>query len=173
MALVAFLKGINVGGHRRLRPGVLARELRPLDVVNIGTAGTFVVRSPVARGELRAEIARRAPVAVEVMICSGNEIGQLVSAHPFDGHAEACDVIRFVGILAKRGQPMAPFPLPTEADWCLQFLECQGRFVLGLHKRQMRAIACLEQLGKVFAAPMTTRSWSTILKIQEVLRLPR
>jgi hypothetical protein len=33
MALVAFLRGVNVGGHRAFRPTVLAQELADLDVV--------------------------------------------------------------------------------------------------------------------------------------------
>ena len=41
MALVVFLKGVNVGGHRTFRPSVLASRLAKLDVVNIGAAGTF------------------------------------------------------------------------------------------------------------------------------------
>ena len=43
MALVVFLKGVNVGGHKTFRPSVMARELQ-LDAVSIGAAGTFVIR---------------------------------------------------------------------------------------------------------------------------------
>jgi hypothetical protein len=35
---------LNVGRHRRFRPAVFARELAPFDVVDVGAAGTFVVR---------------------------------------------------------------------------------------------------------------------------------
>ena len=38
MALVVFLRGVNVGGHRTFRPTVLAKQLRHLDAVNIGAA---------------------------------------------------------------------------------------------------------------------------------------
>lgn len=59
MALVVLLRGINVGGHRRFRPAALARELKHLDAVNIGAAGTFVIRRPIAQAQLRAQVARR------------------------------------------------------------------------------------------------------------------
>ena len=36
MALVVFLRGANVGGHRRFRPSILARALIHYDVVNVG-----------------------------------------------------------------------------------------------------------------------------------------
>ena len=46
MALIVFLRGVNVGGHRTFRPSTLARELSDYDVVSVGAAGTFVVRKP-------------------------------------------------------------------------------------------------------------------------------
>ena len=62
MALVVFLKGINVGGHRTFRPSVLAKQLTRFDVVNVGAAGTFVIRRPTNRSQVRAEILRRMAV---------------------------------------------------------------------------------------------------------------
>ena len=49
MSLVVFLRGVNVGGHKRFRPAALAKELVHLDAVNIGAAGTFVIRRRVSR----------------------------------------------------------------------------------------------------------------------------
>lgn len=51
MALVVLLRGVNVGGHRTLRPTELAKELAGLDAVNIGAAGTFVIRRPLAAAD--------------------------------------------------------------------------------------------------------------------------
>lgn len=62
MALVVFLRGVNVGGHRTFRPSLLAKELSDLDLVNIGAAGTFVVRNRISQVTLRAEIAKRLPL---------------------------------------------------------------------------------------------------------------
>ena len=59
MARVVFLRGITVGGHRRLRPSDLARELAAYDVVNVGAAGTLVVRKPVSTARLLAELRLR------------------------------------------------------------------------------------------------------------------
>ena len=51
MALVVFIRGVNVGGHRTFRPSVLARVLSDYGVVNVGAAGTFVVRKPGLRND--------------------------------------------------------------------------------------------------------------------------
>jgi len=172
MAVVVFLKGINVGGHRRFRPSVLAKELQRFDVVSLGAAGTFVVRKPVARAALRAEIMRRVPFEVHIMICSGSDILRLVSANPFDGHATGRDVIPFVSVMATRRGWVSAFPvnLPAEGDWSLKVLRCQDRFVLGLYRREMKAITYLGQLEKVFGVPLTTRNWNTIVGVARVLR---
>ncbi|MBA3914614.1 MAG: hypothetical protein H0X25_12370, partial [Acidobacteriales bacterium] len=69
MALVVFLRGVNVGGHRSFRPSVLARELSDYDVVNIGAAGTFVVRHPESRAQFRTALLGKLPFKTEVMLC--------------------------------------------------------------------------------------------------------
>ena len=172
MALVVLLKGVNVGGHRTFRPTVLAKELAHLDVVNVGAAGTFVVRGRIRQSELRAEIVRRLPFQAEVMICSGGDVLRLASDDPFTGFATGPEIVRFVSLLAKPVAPPSALPLdlPDEADWCLKVLACQGRFVLGLYRRQMKAIGYLGRLEKLFGAPLTTRNWSTILAVARILR---
>jgi uncharacterized protein (DUF1697 family) len=173
MALVVLLKGVNVGGHRTFRPTVLAKALAPrLDVVNVGAAGTFVVRSRISQADLRAEIVRRLPFEAEVMICSGSDVLRLASGDPFTGHATGPGIVRFVSLMAKRVTPPSALPLdlPDEAEWCLRVLACQDRFVLGLYRRQMKAIGYLGRLEKLFGVPLTTRNWNTILAVARILR---
>lgn len=172
MALVVFLKGVNVGGHRTFRPSVLAKQLERFDVVNIGAAGTFVVRGPVNRTKLRAELMRRLPFETDVMICSGADVLRLISSEPFVGHSSGRDVVPFVSVLAKRRQTQPPVPidLPASGDWCLRILARHDRFVLGVYRRQMKAISYLAHIEKLFNAPATTRNWNTIVAIGRILR---
>ena len=51
MALVLFLRGVNVGGYRTFRPTKLAESLKHLGAVNIGAAGTLVIRSPMTHAQ--------------------------------------------------------------------------------------------------------------------------
>jgi hypothetical protein len=93
---------------------VLARELSHLDAVNVGAAGTFVIRRPVSRAQVRAEFARRLPFAAEIIICRGSEIVSLMSGDFFAGHAPRPDIVRFVSVLARlpRATPPTPMKLP-------------------------------------------------------------
>jgi uncharacterized protein (DUF1697 family) len=176
MALVAFLRGINVGGHRRLSTSELAHALRHLDVVNIGAAGTFVVRGAVTRNALRAAIAEQLPYDdVDIMLCDGRELLRLVDEDPFAGQAASKDIVPFVSVLAPGAKPTRAFPLslPPDGDWCLKVLRRDGPFVIGMYRRQMKALASLAQLEKICAASITTRNWNTIAKVADVLRAPR
>jgi uncharacterized protein (DUF1697 family) len=172
MALVVFLRGVNVGGHRTFRPSLLANELSDLDLVNIGAAGTFVVRNRISQAKLRAELAKRLPFETEIVICKGNDVLELQSANPFGGQAAGPNIIWFVSILAKSGRPLPsiPFSLPSGDEWSLKVLAIQYRFVLGLYRREMKAIRYLGQLDKLFGVLATTRNWNTITAIARILQ---
>ena len=79
---------------------------------------------------------------------------------------------QFVSVMATRRQPPSPAPLifPSEGEWCVKVLACQDRFLVGVCRRQMKAISYLGQLEKVFGVPVTTRSWTTIATIARVLK---
>ena len=122
MALVVFLRGVNVGGHRTFRPSILARELSDYDVVNVGAAGTFVVRKPGRRAEFRAALLRKLPFETEVMLCDGRDVVRLETEHPFGTGPSRPDVVRFVSILSKAGRVRASIPirLPPVGSGCCE-----------------------------------------------------
>jgi uncharacterized protein (DUF1697 family) len=171
VALVVLLRGVNIGGHRTFRPTVLAHQLRHLDAVNIGAAGTFVIRRPVSRRQLRAEIARRLPFATEIMICDGREIIRLLSHELFAGQRARPGVVRFASLLARlpRSGPQLPVQLPVNGRWLLQLLARDGRFVLGQYRRHMKVIGFLGSLDRLFGMSLTTRNWNTFAAIGRAL----
>ena len=171
MALVVLLRGVNVGGHRTFRPTMLAEQLKHLDAINIGAAGTFVVRQPVTRAELRAELARRLPFDAKTMICQGREIVRLMSQHPFAHQPKRPDIVRFVSVLSERprSEPSTPISFPSSGKWLLRILARDGRFVFGLYRRHMKVISYLGAVDRLFGVPVTTRNWNTITAIVKVL----
>jgi uncharacterized protein (DUF1697 family) len=83
MSSVVFFRAVNVGGHQKFQPGKLAKELEQFGVVNIGAAGTFVVRENVSQTKLRDEILRRLPFKPELMICPAREVRALARGNWF------------------------------------------------------------------------------------------
>ena len=171
MALVLFLRGVNVGGHKTFRPTVLAQQLKHYDVVNIGAAGTFVLRRPPREAELRAELQRRLPFETEVMVCSGRDLIALAAADPFANQPVRADIVRFVSVMAKRPRvrPSLPLDFPADAPWLLKILSTENRFVFGMYRRHMKAIRYLDKIDTLFGVSVTTRNWNTITSIVKVL----
>ena len=81
------------------------------------------------------------------------------------------NIVRFISVLAKRLRALPPLPLtlPTDHDWLMKIIAIQDRFVLGLYRRQMKAISYLGKIEKTFGVAATTRNWNTIQKVVKIL----
>jgi uncharacterized protein (DUF1697 family) len=187
MRWVVFLRAVNVGGTNRCQPALIAKELAKFGVVNIGAVGTFVVREDVSESALRTAIAKKLPFKCEIMICPARDIIKLLSSDPFSGQPSGPNIVRFVSVLAKRPGirsdlhqtskikpqtsqlPPLPLSLPSDDDWLLKIIAIQDRFVLGLYRRQMKAISYLGKIEKKFGIAATTRNWNTIEKVADIL----
>jgi len=171
MSWVVFLRAVNVGGANRCRPALIAKQLTRFGVVNIGAVGTFVVREDVSESVLRAAIAKKLPFKCEIMICPARDVMRLSSKDPFANQPSGPNIVRFVSVLAERLRALPPLPLslPTDDDWLVKIIAIQGRFVLGLYRREMKAISYLGKIEKRLGVPVTTRNWNTIEKVVKFL----
>jgi len=172
MALVVFLRGVNVGGHRTFRPSILARELSGYDVVNVGAAGTFVVRKPGSRAKFRTALLRKLPFEAEIVLCEGRDLLRLEMENPFGSQPSPADVVRFVSILSEAGGVRASLPVtfPPDGEWLVRVIASEGQFVFGVYRRHMKTIGYLGQIDKLYGVPATTRNWNTIIAIMRILK---
>ena len=172
MALIVFLRGINVGGHRTFRPTVLAEELGAYDVVNVGAAGTLVVRKPGSRLQFLAELRRKLPFEAEVACCDGRDLVRLEKENPFGSEPSRPEVVRFLSILSKAGRGRVSFPiaLPADGEWFVRIIGSKDRLVFGVYRRHMKTIGYLGRIDELFGAPATTRGWNTILSVLRILK---
>ena len=171
MKWVVFLRGVNVGKGNRCQPAAIAKQLSKFGVVNVGAVGTFVVRENVSESALRSAIAKKLPFKCEIMICPARDIIKLASKNPFVQQPSGPDITWFVNVLARRppSPPALPLSLPSDDDWLLKVIAIKGRFVLGLYRRQMKAITYLGKVEKILGVPATNRNWNTIKKVAEIL----
>lgn len=123
------------------------------------------------------------------MICPARDIIKLAAKDPFRRQPSGTDITRFVSVLAKplgRGirsdlhrtsninpqtsqLPLLPLSLPSDDEWLLKIIAIEDRFVLGLYRRQMKAIGYLGRIEKRLGVPVTTRNWNTIEKVVAIL----
>ena len=176
MPWVVFLRGVNVGGANLCKPAQLAKQLKQFEIVNIGAVGTFVVRGNINESAFRkmmtAQLAKIFKIKCEIMICPARDIMKLASRNPFLEQPSTQNITRFVNVLHKplRSPPPLPLSLPSDDHWLLKIIAIQGRFVLGLYRRQMKAIGYLGKIEKLLGVPATTRNWNTIEKVAKILR---
>jgi uncharacterized protein (DUF1697 family) len=171
VALVVFLRGVNVGGHRSFRPTELAEALKHLGAVNIGAAGTLVIRQPMTQAQARAEVARRLPFVAEIVVCQGRDVASLISRNPFEGQAVRQGVVPFVSVLCRRPRltPSTPMQFPSSGQWLMKILTRRNRFIIGMYRRHMKVIGFLGALDRLYGVSVTTRNWNTITAIAKVL----
>jgi uncharacterized protein (DUF1697 family) len=176
VASVVFLRGVNVGGMRVFRPSLLATQLARFGVVNIGAAGTVVVRGAVSQAVLRSEIARRLAFEPEIMICDARDVLALVAADPFRDCPGPPEVTRFVTVLSKRPRSVPALPIegPPGDPWQMKIFDVRGRFVLSLWRRIGEKFLDPGRLvgDTSFGVTGTTRNWNTIVKVAAVLDSP-
>jgi len=172
MALVAFLRGVNVGGHRTFRPSILAADMSDYGVVNIGAAGTFVVRKPRSAAKFRTALLQKLPFVADVIVCDGGDILRLETEHPFAADRPVADVVRFVSVLSKSGGVIESLPVtfPSDGKWLVRVLASRGQFVFGQYRRHMKTIGYLGRIDKLYGVPATTRNWNTMMQIVRVLK---
>jgi uncharacterized protein (DUF1697 family) len=172
MALVVFLRGINVGGHRTFRPSVLARGLSEYGVVNVGAAGTFVVCKPGSRATFRAALLRKLPFKAEVVLCDGRDLIRLETENPFGAEPSRPDIVRFVSILSKAGDfgVALPVTFPPDREWFVRLIAAKDQFLFGVYRRHMKTIGYLGRIDKLFGVRATTRNWNTILAVVRILK---
>jgi uncharacterized protein (DUF1697 family) len=171
MTHVVFLRGANVGGHRVFRPSTLPARLPELGLVNIGAAGTFVVRRRMSQAAIRRALARCLPFEAEIVICSSAQVRTLLDSNIFAGQPARPDVVRFVSVLSRSPDtwPLLPMEFRLGRRWLVKLLGRVDRFVAGVYRRHMRTIGYLGRIDRVFDTPVTTRNWNTFGLIAKVL----
>jgi len=112
---------------------MLARELGAYDVVNVGAAGTFVVRKPGSRAKFLAELRRKLPFKAEVAFCNARDLIRFGSGTPFGSEPSCPDVVRFVSILSRTGRNkvLLPIAVPQSGEWFVRIIGSKDRLVFG------------------------------------------
>ena len=191
MALVVFLRGVNVGRHKRFLPAALAKDLAAYDVVNVGAAGTFVVRATVPRATLQTEVRTRLAFDADIIIVGGRELIEFARSGPFGLRPPAGSEQRFLSVMLKplaaptcptkrearswkppsgEGGPALPLMYPANDAWQVKTVAISGRFVASIWRRQAGTpIYPNAAVEKQFGVS-TTRNWNTVETICKILQ---
>jgi len=168
VATVVLLRGFNLG-NRRFSTKAIEKDLSDLDAVNVGAAGTFVVRGKVADAALLKRLADAIPFEPRAILLKPAEVEAAVAA----GEAIAIPAgaaARFGTALAKPAKAALPIQAPEGKVWGVRCLAQEGRIVLGVRNRtDLTGVYPNEVVMKAWGVDATTRDWPTWEKIGKLL----
>jgi len=167
MAHVVFLRAANVGGKNVFRPAQLAAALAHLEVVNVGAAGTFVVRSSASATAIRREFLSRLPYQPAIAVRPARELIALAKSAPFKGVAFSKDLRGWAAVLCGKlkSKPTLPLMRPTGKAWSVRFDRIEGPYALGLWRRADGFVSPNQLVEDALGVPATMRYWETFEKV--------
>lgn len=177
---VALLRGINVGGHNKLKMAELRDALQPLGLQNIRTyiqSGNILFESSESEALLQQQIQETIQttftITSTVIIRTAEEFRSIVNNCPFseqdlaDARATATGESLHVALLST---------VPTEESGAklLQYVSekerciIKGRDVYLLFYDSIRNAKLSQQLPKL-EVPATVRNWKTMMKLASMI----
>lgn len=172
MAHVVFLKGANVGGNNVFRPKKFAESMSHLDVLNVGAAGTFIVRARTSTAAIKRDFLANLPFQPAIALASAAEITDFIRSAPFGSKPRPKGVRWWVGVLAAKSKEKATFPIATPPGkaWSVRVDGIDGLFAFGHWRRQPGGFVIPNMVvEKALKVPVTVRWWETFERIAKAL----
>ena len=172
MSLVVFMRAVNVGGHKVFRPSAFVDEIAHLNSINVGAAGTIVIRRSLTEKAARDEFNKRLQFEAKLFICNGRDILALIKSDPFSETESTTEIRFYVSVLDRRPTELPRFPLflPAGDQWQFHVAGISGRFVMIVSRRIGKPGLDINAfVEKQFGVSATTRNWNTLVKIGRIL----
>ena len=172
-AIIAFLRGINVGGHKKIPMTALKSAFESMGFSNVRTAlasGNVVFEAPGKDAHRALAISRGLEKAfgfsVPVILRTVRELRGIVASEPFKGAPSGPNVRFYVTFLAKKKPGLSGLRPPSSV---------KGVSVVGVAPGEIFSAITLSPgvgtpglmafLEKAVGHDVTTRNWQTVTKL--------
>ena len=170
---VAFLRGINVGGHKQIKMAELGRIFESLGLKNVKTyilSGNVLFESKEGKADvLTVKIERGLHKAlgyqVAVILRTIAELEALIQLDPFKQVKADAEIKKYVTFLSEKHRSKLKVPvLSPKSDWEIIHLNPREVFIVAfpVKGRYGESMALVE---KEFGKSVTTRNWNTVVKV--------
>ncbi|MCI0538001.1 MAG: DUF1697 domain-containing protein [Verrucomicrobiales bacterium] len=171
---VAFLRGINVGGHKPVKMDELRKAFEALGFQKVKTllaSGNVLFDTPKAKPlsltrSIEAKLEEAFGHKIDVLLRSIGEIKALADSRPFQKIKVTPQTRLYVTFLSEK--PKSDLKVPHEsADKNFTILRVSNSEVCSVLTLSLkgRTVDLMDVLEKVFGKNVTTRNWNTITKI--------
>lgn len=174
MRYVALLRGINVGGNKKVPMAVLKKSLEKLGCNSVTTllaSGNVVFDAAdtdkkVLIAKLEEHLEKTFGFTIPVILRTFDELVKLKKSDPFKGIKVTPETRLYVTFLgeARKSTLKIPYKDPVENYRILSVVDGDVCSVLVLDPK-MKTVDAMKILEKEFGKNITTRNWNTVEKI--------
>jgi uncharacterized protein (DUF1697 family) len=178
---VAFLRGINVGGHHKVPMAVLKELFLKSgfgEVKTLLNSGNVVFSGPdeelqAIENRLAGRMAEAFGFPVPVLVRTSDDIRKYIETDPFNGVVMNRNIKLYITLLSEVPAkiPKQPFTSSDTSFVILNITEDAVFSVLDVAKSQ--TVDAMSVLGKFFGEDITTRNWNTIIEISGLLGIEK
>lgn len=176
MTLTGFLRGINVGGHHKMRMAELRNKLTEIGCENVRTllnSGNVVFETKQTNihdleSKIESHLSQSFNFPIPLILRTKIEIADLVFKNPFETIPFHKDLRLYVSFL--KDEPKIELPLPWNSkDKSYQIIAISNRTICSiLDLSATKTPKGMDELEKLFGKNITTRNWNTIVKIVDI-----
>jgi len=181
MKYVAFLRGINVGGHHKVPMAHLQKELKKLDFKNIVTllnSGNILfdaMSDDIEKLEktISEHLEKAFGFPIPTILRKSEVIYELLDSNPFKDVILTKDIRLYVSFLQR----------DTETDLQLPWVSDDKSYkIIGIGDKSIWSVLdlsiaktpkAMEVIKRYFGSDITTRNWNTIVRIEKKLKAGR
>lgn len=174
---VAFLRGINVGGHHKVPMAQLREEMEKLNFENVVTllnSGNIIFDAIADESErlektISEQLEKAFGFPIPTILRKAEMIYKLIGNNPFRDIILTKDIRLYVSFLRKDTE--SAFQLPwTNDDYSFKIIDkTDGTIVSVLDLSVSKTIKGMEVLERYFGKDITTRNWNTINRVAKKL----
>lgn len=169
---IAFLRGINVGGHHKVPMAELRKLMEQMGFTNISTllnSGNVIFDAEGKEALLEERLAERLEkefgFLVPVLVRTREEVLSLYERKPFEAIEVNPDIRLYVSFLHRLPERQIDLPWVSE-DHSYRIIQMTGRTICSvLDVSVTNTPKGMDALEQLFGKWITTRNWNTIEKI--------
>ncbi len=174
---VAFLRGINVGGHHKVPMTDLRDELESLGFENIITilnSGNILFDSKIKQSDeieniISTHLEKHFGFPIPTIVRKSEMIEELFYSHPFEEVRVTKDIRLYISLLKNDINSDLEIPWKSK-DQSYHILDKRGKDILSvLDLSTLKTPKAMESLEQNFGKEITTRNWKTIERIVKKL----
>lgn len=177
MKYIAFLRGINVGGNRKVPMGDLKKSFEEIgfsDVKTLLNSGNVVFSSDesdelILRKSIEEKLLKTFGWEIDTLIRSQKDLQEMVSNNPFKNISVTPQTRLYVTFLSEK--PVSTLKIPYESAeknfTILEILDNTIFSVLVLSEK-FNTTDVMNIIGKEYGKNVTTRNWNTVVKLVKI-----